>query len=55
MIGELKDLKGYVALHYFKSISASIEVEIGDLITVEQYELLSFDEQELFKPDYNPK
>ena len=55
MIGNPNDLKGYRALRNFKSQNTSIEVDKGDLINVKEYESLSFDEQEVFVPEYKSK
>lgn len=55
MIGEPEDLIGYKALHSFKNENDSINLDRDDVISVTEYESLSFAEQEAFTPVYKTK
>lgn len=48
-------LVGYKAIKKFKTEDGSLILERDDQITLEEYERLSFREQEYFKPSYENK
>jgi hypothetical protein len=48
-------LVGYKAIKEFKSEDGSLNLDRDDKITIEEYELLSFAEQEYFNPSYENK